>query len=315
MTSFDTVIPEARSSRPRCVLFADLVGSTGLFQAMGNTAAAELVTQATSIMSAAVMQHGGNVVKVLGDGILAVFDGPEKALSAARALREAIARGDMAVAVGVEHGDVLERDQDVFGDAVNMAARLSDVAQSGEILLGEGAYGALDYIWRAACRSLAQIALKGKAGLVAVWRFEQRDEMQTGPFLAFAHSTASIQLPAKELNQRLLITCANGQIVGYASHLQAPLSLGRAADSDVVFDDARVSRKHASITWQGDHFSVADHSSNGVSLQFAGQPTVHVLRRSRMALMGSGRMAFGAGLDGADAAVQITVAFVVDLQR
>ncbi len=310
--SADTLIPNtAVHSAPMSVLFADLAGSTALFESLGNTQAAALVTECTEVMALAVRAGGGDVVKVLGDGVLCVFPRPERALAAARELRKAIAVKDLEVNVGVEHGDVVYREGDVFGDAVNLAARLSDVAQRGEILVGEGAYAQLDAVWRSACRSLSRIVLKGKSTASPVWRLESQDEMQTGPFVPYTQiappeNTGAMR--AAGVPELRLLTPA-GESLKLEGRRGLSLVLGRTDSAQVQLEDARVSRAHASLSWQVDHFVLADHSSNGTWLRFAGANNVHTLRRTSMPLVGSGQFSLGASLT--EPVPEITLGFEV----
>ncbi len=326
-----------------------------MFEAMGNTHATRLVTDCTEAMSLAVRQSGGMVVKVLGDGILAVFERPEAALSGARGVRDAVnwaakqrqlhavlnpklptaakpARSagandgadtqfsadtfaNLCVNIGVEHGDVVSRDEDgqldVFGDAVNVAARLSDVAQNGEILVGEGAYAKLDATWRMSLRSLSRIALKGKAQAMAVWRLELLHEMQTGPHAAYTMHVGSSNADMSQSDDGpalLRLHLPDGSSASLHSH-GANLTLGRTRDADVMLDDPRVSRTHATLAWQTDHFTLTDISSNGTWLRFGGTAQVHTLRRSNMPLVGSGEIGLGAHLSFAP---EVTVRFTID---
>jgi adenylate cyclase len=311
MASDTLISPRDAHSVPMCVLFADLAGSTALFESLGNTQAAMLVTKCTEAMAAAAHRGGGNVAKVLGDGVLCVFDRPERALMAARDLRMAIAAQDLEANVGIEFGDVVLRDGDVFGDAVNLAARLSDVAQRGEILVGEGAYRQLDAVWRGACRSLAHIVLKGKSQAIPVWRLESQDEMQTGPFVAFTQVafTESMGAHLAKLNLRVEVRGPDGTVRTLPATKGASLVLGRTQASQLQFEDARVSRSHASIAWQVDHFELSDHSSNGTWLRFSGASLIHTLRRSSMALVGAGEFSLGASLQ--ETVPEITASFEV----
>ncbi|MBS0467960.1 MAG: adenylate/guanylate cyclase domain-containing protein, partial [Proteobacteria bacterium] len=123
------------------VVFADLAGSTALFEALGNEQAAALVTRLTRGIGACVQEHGGRVVKKLGDGVLGVFAQPGEAVAASVALMrehhqwlhfqpEALR---VEIHVGLATGEVVEVEGDCYGDAVNVAARLCDLAGGAEV--------------------------------------------------------------------------------------------------------------------------------------------------------------------------------------
>jgi adenylate cyclase len=289
--------PDVPRSQPMCVLFADLAGSTSLFDKLGNTKATQLVTQCTDAMGMAVQRAGGQVIKVMGDGVLAVFNRPAQALVAAQAMRHIEFRQGLQVNVGIEHGQVVVRDQDVFGDAVNLAARLSDIAQSGEILLAGGAHAELDLAWQHQCRSLDNIALKGKAQPTPVWRLEPQTEMQTGPYMVTQLHGGKHDAQAAVAQMNLQLTPPEGEPTSLQSHSAQVLVLGRTAPANLQVNDARVSRSHASIQWQLDHFVISDQSSNGTWLRLDGSNTVHLLRRNSMPLVASGSIGLGADVD------------------
>lgn len=308
---------------------------------MGNTQATRLVTDCTEAMGAAIKQAGGRVVKVLGDGVLATFATPQAALTGARGVREAVTRmglqrkraeakiparqpvggsadtqfsadTNLCVNIGVEHGDVVEHEQDVFGDVVNVAARLSDVAQNGEILIGEGGYQALDAAWRMSCRSLSRITLKGKSQAMPVWRLEAVTEMQTGPHIAYTMHVGALatqDLDGDDGPRTLVLHLPSGARAQLSSESTTSLILGRTADAQLVLDDPRVSRTHATLAWQLDHFVLTDISSNGTWLRFGGASQVHTLRRSSMPLVGGGEIGLGAHVSFAP---EVTLQFSIE---
>ncbi|MDE2094077.1 MAG: adenylate/guanylate cyclase domain-containing protein, partial [Burkholderiales bacterium] len=127
----------------RTVLFADLRGSTSMYETLGNTDATAVVTQSISLLARIVGNHDGRVIKTLGDGLMAMFVSPVSAVAAADDMHESLERigapGDGGLAVqarlvplklqvGLACGEVIEMSGDVFGDAVNVAARLIDHA-------------------------------------------------------------------------------------------------------------------------------------------------------------------------------------------
>ena len=133
----------------RTVLFADLRGSTALYETLGNAEATSVVTHCVSAMTGPIKAHDGVVVKTLGDGLMAVFDDPLPATQAAMLMHDVlegmVSRGSergassglraLRLQVGLARGEVVEMAGDCFGDAVNVAARLLDHAGDNETLL------------------------------------------------------------------------------------------------------------------------------------------------------------------------------------
>ena len=127
----------------RTILFADLRGSTSLYESMGNAEATAVVTQSVSLLARIVESMGGQVVKTLGDGLMAMFILPKAALAAAEEIHDSMERiggrgtpmQTLKVQVAMACGEVVQMSGDVFGDAVNVAARLLDHAGDNETLL------------------------------------------------------------------------------------------------------------------------------------------------------------------------------------
>ena len=123
------------------VVFTDLSGSTGVFETVGNARATKLVTQLTHWIGEVCVAHGGRVVKTMGDGVLAVFPQGQGAVDTVvelqRTHQKRIANLPPAmhlpIRIGVASGEVEIVDGDCFGDAVNVAARLSDLSGPHQI--------------------------------------------------------------------------------------------------------------------------------------------------------------------------------------
>src|SRR5207253_10211820 len=123
-----------------CVLFADVSGSTKLYETVGDAAAHSAIDLCVKLFCALTEQHGGRVVKTIGDEVMAVF--PEARGAGKAAVDIQLSIHDMApvdkvrlgVRIGLHHGAVVERDGDVFGDTVNLAARLTEMASKGQII-------------------------------------------------------------------------------------------------------------------------------------------------------------------------------------
>ena len=131
------------------VVFADIVGSTRIFEQLGDGAASRLVTELVGDMGQIVAHNNGRVVKALGDGLFAVFPGVVDAICASIDIQQQTfarpKRADGAsvqVQIGLDAGDVVEIDGDCFGDTVNSAAWLADLAGAAQILTTENVWGA-----------------------------------------------------------------------------------------------------------------------------------------------------------------------------
>ena len=168
----------AQSRKVVTVLFADLVGSTAAQEAMDPESVRRWIDRYYAVLRGEVESHGGRVVKFIGDGMMAVFgvpdvreDDADRAVAAAQAMHLAVADLGSAVPggnaiglrVGVNTGEVVVTadDDDVVGDAVNVAARLEQAARPGEVLVGDATFRLVRT--RAQLRAVPPLDLKGKA--------------------------------------------------------------------------------------------------------------------------------------------------------
>lgn len=117
------------------VLFTDIVGSTQQAAREGDAEWRRRLDEHDRIVTRLVEQYRGRVVKTTGDGVLALFDGPGRAIRCALSLESALVRLQLSVRAGLHTGEVTVRGDDVSGVAVNAAARVMDAAGAGEVLV------------------------------------------------------------------------------------------------------------------------------------------------------------------------------------
>ncbi|MCJ0763716.1 adenylate/guanylate cyclase domain-containing protein [Variovorax terrae] len=276
------------------VVFADLVGSTGIFERLGDETASRFVTQITTALSKVFEQHQGRVVKLLGDGLFVVFPGEAEALAACVSIQQSLhehpvrpggAGHPVQMQMGVESGEVVEIQGDCFGDAVNSAARLADLAGAEQILTTQRVLEALLPLQRATLRGLGPMYLRGKSEATEVYRVE----WLAGRDADATIMGASLATPPK---QHHLEISAAGQTLRLAPFADK-LSIGRAADASLSINDSRVSRTHAMLEWRGGQFVLSDLSSYGTWVYAGGQSAPVVLRRTECYLVGHGQIALG----------------------
>jgi class 3 adenylate cyclase len=127
----------------RTILFTDVEGSTGLTQRLGDAKAREVLRAHERIVREALQAHGGSEVKALGDGFMASFSSATRALECAIAMQRAFAAHSesagepIRVRIGLNAGEPIAEEKDLFGTAVNMAARIAARAEGGEILASD----------------------------------------------------------------------------------------------------------------------------------------------------------------------------------
>jgi class 3 adenylate cyclase len=119
------------------LLFTDLVGSTQLAARLGDVRWRERLSQHFEAVRAELERYGGREVKTTGDGMLATFEGPARALHCALAIRRVANRDELPIRVGIHVGEVELVGDDVRGRTVHEAARIADAAGSNEILVSD----------------------------------------------------------------------------------------------------------------------------------------------------------------------------------
>lgn len=129
--------PEGTTSVTTTFVFADIAGFTALTEAHGDEQAADLVAGFCRAVAAELPASGGRQVKTIGDALMLSIPDPAEAILLGLRITHELMRGHgaPAVRVGLHHGRAIERDDDYFGAAVNLAARVSAEASSGEVLL------------------------------------------------------------------------------------------------------------------------------------------------------------------------------------
>jgi adenylate cyclase len=289
------------STAERTILFADLRGSTALYESLGTSNASTVVTQSVALCARVVGHCGGSVIKTLGDGLLAAFDDPQAAVDAADEMHDSMERiggpgttvlagtlrgGPMKLQIGVDTGEIVELSGDVFGDAVNVAARLLDHAGDNETLVTQNLLGKLDATSKARFRSLDKIQLRGRVEPVHVWLLEAVRPQGDADATAFGDIVA----PPDEPDGIRLVWLDRNRIYAGPS---MPVVLGRSPQATYCIDDTRVSRSHARIDWHGGTFQLTDLSYNGTYVRFDNDPAIVSLRRGSCTLHGSGSIGLG----------------------
>ena len=130
----------ARETINCVVMFADVAGSTAMYENMGDDLARERISKALNMLISISRRHNGNLVKTIGDEILVYFTDIDMAIFAAKAIQEAMEDDrspetiGVSIRIGMQYGSTILENDDVFGDTVNVAARISNMAKARQIL-------------------------------------------------------------------------------------------------------------------------------------------------------------------------------------
>lgn len=282
------------------VVFADLAGSSGVFQALGNAKATQAITRLTDWMATVCTSWRGRVVKSLGDGLLMVFvqnnDAVEAVTEMQRAHTERIKswpeKLKMRLQIGMARGEVIEQGGDYFGDAVNIASRLSDLSGPDQILGTDTVINELPPDTLIRFRSLGAMDIRGRNESCSVYQVEWQNEVLSDFFTVHAVLTPTPLTKSVPQIGAIAMSCLD--VATSFTSTQLPIHIGRVAQAQFVVNDPRVSRLHAKIVWRAGKFYLEDVSSYGTWVRFAGSDAVVALRRQECVLLASGEIALGA---------------------
>jgi adenylate cyclase len=276
-----------QADRKIAVLFADVSGSTHLYERLGDAQALATMSRCLDMARDAALECGGRLVKTIGDELMLVFPTAMEAAQAAVEIQEQMnelpqAPGvRLAFRIGFHFGHAIERDGDVFGDSVNTAARLVGLAKAGQILTSSSTAALLPAHTMPERRDVDVVTVRGKQHDLNVVELLWQ---------ATADLTMVIGTPPKVRVTEIELRHGESTIrLGAATHA---ITLGRDEQNDVVIKDRRASRLHARIERRRDKFAVVDSSANGTFVTFEGEREF-VLHRQECLLRGRGRITFG----------------------
>jgi len=273
----------------RAVLFVDVTDSTRIYEQLGDTRALALIDQLFGHLDKAAARHGGSVVKNLGDGRVCVFPEPDAALQAACDMQMAAAAGAgaerLTVKIGFTYGPVILSDGDVFGDTVNVCARLVALANAEQVLTTQLTVDAMSPALRNRCRQMFPIRVRGRhEEIVAcnvLWRSDP-DVTEINMLRANITRTRETVLKLTYQGELHIVRSASGGV-----------RIGRDKDNGLVIDSHFASRVHARVFAREGHFVLVDQSSNGTYLLADGNSAEILLRREEAVLGDRGWIGLG----------------------
>lgn len=274
------------------MLFADISGSTRLYETLGDTRALALINGCLNILQGITKNHCGRVVKTIGDEIMALFPDVATAVQSACEMQIAlmampqIENTRVAIRIGFHYGPVIvnEVDGDVFGDTVNTAARMANIAKGWQIITSGATVSKLPRIMRNSVRSLDALTVKGKLEDIEVFEVIWQESAEMTMMSERTQSHHAAHEPVLRLVHR-----------GDEYVLDAErtfVTLGRDAQEGVMVHDRMASRAHAKIERRRDKFVFIDQSTNGSYITFKGENEIG-LRHEELLLRGTGSISFG----------------------
>lgn len=261
------------------VVFADISGSTSLYQRVGNQKAHELISACLETLKSTVAEHDGEFVHSRGDDVVCTFANTDDAF---RTVVEMLARTngtDLLVHIGLDRGPVIRVRDDIFGNSVNVAARLSSLANENEALCGENTREAMNRTNQSLLQFFATRQLRGTDRPADIYRYAT-PSLDAGTQIHFTETPGRPRGPV-EISDATVVELS---FDGVSLHCKPgqKLTIGRSANNDLVIAQAWVSRQHAVVEVRNDHAYLHDVSSNGIYVSFAGQDPVLLLRETML---------------------------------
>jgi len=274
------------------ILFADVVGSTQLYEQLGDVKAREMVARCLQIMREATERFSGTLIKTMGDEVMSTFSTADDSMNAARRMQETTYsdaslrydNGHVAIRIGCHFGSVVQEDHDIFGSAVHTANRMTSQAKAQQIITTLATVEQLSDEWRGLVRQIDVATVRGR-----------RDEVELFEVL-WQPDEATSMLPRIGLGQSVsrtkrLTLRFQGQEVTVGGGRKSA-TLGRGEENDVVVKGNLISRVHARVETSKDKFTLVDQSTNGTFVQIGSDEEIFV-RRDSTQLVGEGVIGLG----------------------
>ena len=287
------------------IVFADVVGSTKLYELLGDLRARDMVGASIEVMRAATEQHRGTVIKTMGDEVMATFETADDALNASAQMQKQITlhpalkvdeQHSVAIRIGCNFGPVVQENRDIFGSAVHTANRMTSQAKAGQIITTATMVEQLSSEWRACVRQIDVATIKGRSSEVALFEVLWQSEDVTSMVPAIAAQSRESANKMRRLRLRY-----QGQEVLVQDGC-TNITMGRAEENDLVVKGNLISRLHARVEFDRNKFMLIDQSTNGTFVLGKDGEEAFV-RRDSMQIRGEGLIGLGKAPDSSSAQV------------
>lgn len=263
------------------VMLADISGSTALYESVGNVEALNRVSECLGLLRDVIERNGGQFISSKGDDILCIFDSAEATLDVGMQMFDETQDNGLSLHAGVDFGKVIRTRNDVFGDSVNMAARLASVANSGEVLCSQDLYDQLGGKYRAMLRFFGPRHFKGKTAVSNIYLFSDAVPGQATE-ITFHEEEERERADAARLTNDGVRAALRFAYQTFIASAEKPILMGRSPECDLVVPLPWVSRKHATIEVRGEQVYLTDSSTSGTYVALAGQVPFVVRRESHL---------------------------------
>jgi len=279
----------AKGTKDVTVMFIDIAGSTRLYEEFGDTLAQDSIARCLIRMSEIIKRHKGTVVKFIGDEILCYLSDPELSFQAAIKLQETAKETidpngiQLSLRIGMHYGSAIIEDTDMFGDSVNVAAAMRDIAKGGQIIATDEIIKLIPPEISHFTRRYDTSHIKGRQEETVIyeimWEGESSTQILSGTTTLENMRSSKLQLSFRDTDIALL---AN----------MPALVIGRDLNAGIIIEGNLVSRQHAIIEYRRGKFLIKDTSTNGTYVLTQDGRSIY-LRREEFPIWGKGQISLG----------------------
>ena len=274
------------------IMFADISGSTRLFEILGDATARVTVSDTLELLTKVIHQYNGTVIKTIGDEIMCTFPTADDSANAANEMQETLEEAnemrdegpEIKIRIGMHYGPAILEGGDVFGDAVNVAARMAAQAKGGQIITTKSTVDLLEPIMRASTRFIDRSPIKGKKEDIeifeSIWQEEDVTRMATG-MMEDAPKIPQVSLQVKYGENTITLDQSRSALV-----------MGRSQACDLPINEKLASRQHVRIELRRNKFFIIDQSTNGTHIKMDNTDDAF-LRREEMPISANGEISLG----------------------
>jgi len=276
------------------VMFADVAGSTAMYENMGDDLARERISKSLDTLISITKRHAGKLVKTIGDEILVYFADVDMAIFAAKAIQQKMEDDrspdtiGVSIRIGAQYGSAILEDDDIYGDTVNVAARIASMAGARQILCTkEMAFMVKNVGLANNMRPFDRLRVKGRKEPLDVYMFGWEDDAD----ITNMATASSFTNPARHQQAQSLKLTHKGKRHKIPVETTSFI-LGRGKDCDLIFRGDLVSRYHSKIEHRRGKFIITDQSTNGTFITTQEGQEIF-LRREELTLVGTGYISLG----------------------
>ena len=277
------------------IMFADISGSTRLYDQLGDVRARETVANTLDLLYGVVNRYDGTVIKTIGDEVMCTFNSAEQAGNAACDMHEAIEADNethqrsprVSIRIGFHYGSTLLEDGDVYGDAVNVAARMAAQAMARQIMTTRATADQMTPALLESTRFVDYAPVKGKGDVEIVellWQEEDITRMTT----KVQSGNMGDEMPT------LMLRYHDEEVV--LDRDRRSVVLGRSPVCDIRVNENLASRQHVRLELRRDKYFIIDQSTNGSYVRDV-DGSRYFLRREEMPLSNDAELSLGRSFD------------------